>query len=110
MKTLVATILMVLVGGTAWAESGPIVKVTGGQIRGTPLDKGGAVFKGIPYAQPPVGDLRWREPMPVKPWTGVRDATAFSPVCPQKPNQGFPEAAAQSSKEDCLYLNVWTPE
>jgi para-nitrobenzyl esterase len=104
MKTFVATILIVLVGGTTWANSGPTVKIAGGQIRGALLDKGGAVFKGIPYAQPPVGDLRWREPMPVKPWTGVRDATAFSPVCSQAPR------SIPSGKEDCLYLNVWTPE
>src|SRR6516162_10467872 len=87
MKTLVATVLIVLVGGTAWADSGPTVKITGGQIRGALLDKGGAVFKGIPYAQPPVGDLRWREPIPVKPWTGVRDATAFDVICAQAPTR-----------------------
>jgi hypothetical protein len=107
MTTLVATILIVLVGSNVRADSGPIVKVTGGQIRGASLDKGGAVFKGIPYAQPPVGDLRWREPMPVKPWTGVRDATAFGAICPQSP-MFIPNGAI--SKEDCLYLNVWTPE
>ena len=106
MTTLVATILIVLIGGNAWADSGPVVKVTGGQIRGASLDKGGAVFKGIPYAQPPVGDLRWREPMPVKSWTGVRDTTAFGPICAQASSP----KAALSSKEDCLYLNVWTPE
>jgi para-nitrobenzyl esterase len=107
MKPMTTAILMLLVGGSAWADSGPIVKVTGGQIKGAALDKGGAVFKGIPYAQPPVGDLRWREPMRVKPWTGVRDATAFGAICPQAPpfvGNGV------ASGEDCLYLNVWTPE
>jgi para-nitrobenzyl esterase len=108
MKTVIAmVILFATIPGRA-ADSGPIVNVTGGQIRGTVLDKGGAVFKGIPYAQPPVGDLRWREPMPVKPWTGLRETTAFGPICAQIlsliPN------AAQISKEDCLYLNVWTSE
>jgi para-nitrobenzyl esterase len=107
MKTILATILLVLVRGSAWADSGPVVKVTGGQIRGTPLNKGGAVFKGIPYAQPPVGDLRWREPMPVKPWTGVRDATAFGAICPQA--AGFNSQGAIVN-EDCLYTNVWAPE
>jgi para-nitrobenzyl esterase len=58
------------------------------------------VFKGIPFAQPPVGVLRWREPMPLKAWTGTRDAGAFSPPCMQ----------SGASSEDCLYLNVWTPE
>lgn len=90
------------------ADSGPIVNVTGGQVRGATLDKAGAVFKGIPYAQPPVGELRWREPMPVRSWTGVRDATAFGPLCAQA--QSLIPNAAQISKEDCLYLNVWTPE
>ena len=72
------------------------------------MEKGGAVFKGIPYAQPPVGDLRWREPMPVRPWTGTRDATAFGPICPQNPI--FIANAAEISNEDCLFLNIWTSE
>jgi para-nitrobenzyl esterase len=84
----------------------PMAAVTGGQIRGAALEQGGAVFKGIPYAQPPVGDLRWREPASVKPWSGERDATAFGSPCPQ--NSGGQMLAA--SKEDCLFLNVWTPE
>jgi para-nitrobenzyl esterase len=109
MTALVATILIVLAGSNAWADSAPVVKVRGGQIRGASLDKGGAVFKGIPYAQPPVGDLRWREPMPVKPWTGVRDATALGAICPQTPTFMFTANGTRIS-EDCLYLNVWTPE
>lgn len=108
MRTVVATILILLVAGRASGDSGPVAKVTSGQIRGAVLEKGGAVFKGIPYAQPPVGDLRWREPMPVKPWTGVRDATAFGSICAQTPI--FKRNAMRNSKEDCLYLNVWAPE
>jgi para-nitrobenzyl esterase len=109
MKTsVVLIILFAAIAGRA-ADSNPTVKVTGGQIRGEILRQGGAVFKGIPYAQPPVGDLRWREPMPVKPWTGVREATAFGPICAQFVGALIPNAA-QSSKEDCLYLNVWTSE
>jgi para-nitrobenzyl esterase len=73
------------------------------------LDKGGAVFKGIPYAAPPVGNLRWREPMPVKTWSGVRDAVAFSPICAQAPSP-LVRNAAEIAREDCLFLNVWTPE
>ena len=95
------------------ADSGPMAKVTGGQVRGAMLDKVGAVFKGIPFAQPPVGTLRWREPMPVKPWDGVRDATAFGPLCAQAlniPLNAPRNSNPQLSEEDCLYLNVWTPE
>jgi len=66
------------------------------------------VFKGIPFAQPPVGDLRWREPMPVKPWSGVRDATAFGAPCVQNPY--FIRNAQEVSREDCLFLNIWSPE
>jgi len=66
-------------------------------------------FLGIPYAAAPVGDLRWREPQPPKPWTGVRKTTAFSSHCVQGAIFGdmrFPDPGAS---EDCLYLNVWTP-
>src|SRR5437016_1157645 len=69
----------------SWAASDPTVAVTGGQIRGVSLINGGAVFKGIPFAAPPVGDLRWREPQPVTPWPGVRDTTKPGPICAQKP-------------------------
>ena len=108
MKAVVVTFI-VLIGMTAsGADSDPTVTVTGGRVRGTVLVKGGAVFKGIPYAQPPVGDLRWREPMPVKPWTGVRDAMAFGAICAQAPG-GTPNPG-EIAVEDCLFLNVWTPE
>jgi para-nitrobenzyl esterase len=85
----------------------PIVAVTGGKIRGALLDPGGAAFKGIPYARPPVGEFRWREPAPVESWTGVRDVTSGGPPCAQNPY--FVHDAKEISKEDCLYLNVWAP-
>ncbi len=81
----------------------PVVAVSTGQLRGGLTPDGVAVFKNIPFAQPPVGDLRWREPAPAKPWTGVRDATAFGPMCHQNDNRNLPHS------EDCLQLNVWTP-
>jgi para-nitrobenzyl esterase len=83
----------------------PTVDVAAGQVRGE-LIQPGAVFKGIPYARPPVGDLRWREPQPAAPWTDVRDAKAFGAPCAQ--NAG--ERPLDRSSEDCLYLNVWTAE
>jgi para-nitrobenzyl esterase len=100
--------VVALVAATNAADPSLIVKVTGGQVRGTLLASGGAVFKGIPYAAPPVGQRRWREPMPVVPWAGVRDATEFGAMCAQ--TSIFIRGAAESSKEDCLFLNVWTPE
>ena len=85
----------------------PIVAVTGGMIQGALLDPAGAAFKGIPYARPPVNEFRWREPAAVIAWTGVRDATSDGPPCAQNPY--FVHDAKEISKEDCLYLNVWTP-
>ena len=70
---------------------------------------GGAVFKGIPFAQPPAGNLRWREPQPVKSWAGVRDAGAYGPPCAQIAG-GWNDLIASMGSEDCLYLNVWTAE
>ncbi|MDQ2848373.1 MAG: carboxylesterase family protein [Actinomycetota bacterium] len=61
----------------------------------------------IPFAAPPVGELRWRPPAPPQPWTGVRDAAAYGNAAVQIANTGFDAGARQS--EDCLYLNVWTP-
>ena len=94
--------------GAASAATDPSVTVTGGRVQGVALEKGGAAFKGLPFAQPPVGALRWRELMQVKPWAGMRDATAFGAPCSQSPQ--FIRVPGVVSKEDCLYLNVWTPE
>lgn len=86
-----------------------LVTTKSGTVRGV-LENGLAVFKGIPYAASPVGELRWREPQPVAPWQDVRDADAFGDACVQVPS---PTLAAlggvERMSEDCLYLNVWTP-
>ncbi|HEY3757482.1 MAG TPA: carboxylesterase family protein [Opitutaceae bacterium] len=86
----------------------PEVTLASGKLRGIGREGGGAVFRGIPYARPPVGDLRWREPMPALPWAGVRDAVhSGSPA--SQPKLGWNDAMAEASREDCLYLDVWTP-
>ncbi len=82
----------------------PTVTLANGKLRGSRTPDGGAVFKGIPFAQPPVGRLRWHAPLPAKPWSGLRDATSFRPPCVQGGALGV------HSSEDCLYLNVWTPQ
>ena len=96
-----------LFASPVWSAADPAVSVTGGRIQGSALERGGAAFKGIPFAQPPVEALRWREPQPLKPWTGVRAATSFGAPCAQNSGNG---RALETSSEDCLFLNVWTPE
>lgn len=67
------------------------------------------VYRGIPFASPPVGALRWQEPVPVKPWTGVLNAKSFAPSCMQK-GVSMPGETAPVISEDCLYLNIWAPK
>lgn len=95
---LLAALLLAVVLHRAGARA-DTVQTTAGAVRGVagPI----ATFRGIPFAAPPVGDLRWRPPVPVAPWPGVRDATRFGAACTQP---GQPRSA-----EDCLFLNVWTP-
>jgi para-nitrobenzyl esterase len=86
----------------------PEVHVDSGALRGS-IDTHVIAFKGIPFAAPPVGPLRWRAPQASKPWPGVRDARAYGPDCMQLP---FPSDAAPlgtAPSEDCLYANVWRP-
>ncbi len=86
------------------------VKLANGSIEGTgPQASGVRAFKGIAFAEPPVGDLRWRPPQPVKSWTGVRQAVQFGPRCMQQAVFGDMNFRSNGMGEDCLYLNVWTP-
>jgi para-nitrobenzyl esterase len=66
------------------------------------------IYKGIPFAAAPIGDLRWRPPAPVAPWTGLRNANAFAPACMQD-GVSMPGETPPAVSEDCLYLNIWTP-
>jgi para-nitrobenzyl esterase len=82
--------------------------VTGGRVAGGAAN-GIAIFKGIPFAAPPVRALRWKAPQAVTPWSGVKQATTFAPSCIQDPNFALLFGAPSNFSEDCLYLNVWTP-
>jgi para-nitrobenzyl esterase len=85
------------------------VKTANGIVESTAAPKAGVrSFKGIPFAQPPVGDLRWREPQPVTNWTGIRNADRFGPRCMQWPPGTNSSSRSNGTSEDCLYLNVWT--
>lgn len=86
----------------------PKVKITNGFLEGV-SSSGISIFKGIPFAQPPVGNLRWKAPAPVKNWDGVRKANQFGPRAMQKALYGDMSFRSNGVSEDCLYLNVWTP-
>jgi para-nitrobenzyl esterase len=98
MRRLFAACAVALIAfaGQAWAAP---VKVDGGLVEGK-IEDGLTVYRGLPFAAPPVGALRWKPPAPAAKWNGVRDASNFSAPC---------IGGGQGASEDCLYLNVWTP-
>ena len=104
MRSLVWMILAALSIQAADAQISR-ARVTGGEVSGI-AENGIAVFKGIPFAAPPVGPLRWKAPAPVRPWVGVKHADAFAHACMQAPHS---QGNTAPVSEDCLYLNVWTP-
>ena len=92
----------------AGQAASPKVSTASGILRGV-TDGDVDIFRGIPFAAPPVGEYRWRPPQPVTPWEGIRDAIGFGPNCAQAGWGAAPGSIAQGSSEDCLYLNVWKP-
>ncbi|MBS1857806.1 MAG: carboxylesterase family protein [Acidobacteria bacterium] len=103
-------VLILAMSITSSVHAADRVKVAGGTLEGAgSLPSGVREFKGIPYAQPPVGALRWAPPAPVKSWSGVRPANKFGPRCMQLPIFGDMNFRSDGVSEDCLYLNVWTP-
>jgi para-nitrobenzyl esterase len=110
-----STILLttaLLTSGAVGSEAGAPdrVKTRAGVVEGLGRQASGVrVFKGIPYAAPPLGELRWRPPQPLKSWEGVRQAEKFGPRCMQHPVFGDMNFRSDGMSEDCLYLNVWTP-
>jgi para-nitrobenzyl esterase len=106
---LAATILLAAAFVNA-AAAPDRVRTADGVVEGAGRQGSGVrVFRGIPFAEPPTGDLRWREPRPVKGWQGVRRAAEFGPRCMQAPIFGDMNFRSGGMSEDCLYLNVWTP-
>ena len=101
-KVCLAAILIVFPVLLCTAQQPAPVKVDGGLLQGESYD-GLTVYKGIPFAAPPVGELRWRAPQPAAKWDGILQTTKFAPA----PFQGGNPPSGKS--EDCLYLNVWTP-
>ena len=103
---------VIVVGGIlspAWALESRL-QVSGGQISGT-TENGAQAFKGIPFAAPPVGDLRWKPPHPILPWDDVKACTKFGPACPQPvapPDSFYAYTNPTEFDENCLFLNVWT--
>ncbi len=111
--TIFALLLLCAWGGGVAAQDA--VRVEGGLVSGTLSEDGDMrIFRGIPFAAPPVGALRWRAPQPVLPWQEVRKADTPPPICMQARPKGvsvfsYPEQATETISEDCLYLDLWAP-
>lgn len=117
MRKLLSIYILLLIGFSTYARqpiagtspgANPEVTTKAGVLRGV-TEGDVSIFKGIPFAAPPVGELRWRPPQPVTPWEGVRDASEYGPNCAQGGWGAAPGTIAEGSSEDCLYLNLWTP-
>src|SRR5262245_57229833 len=114
LRKLVALIVVTpFFGSGLFAQTFKPVRTQSGLVQGT-MEDGIAVYKGIPFAAPPVGDLRWRAPQALVAWNEVRDADKFAPACMQSPRVSpvlttILGNSPGPSSEDCLYLNVWTP-
>ena len=106
---LVLVLTVLAFGMPAAASALERVKTSNGMVQGTTEQSGIAAFRGIPFAEPPVGDLRWKPPQPAKNWQGVRQADKFGPRCMQRRVFGDMNFRSNGMSEDCLYLNVWTP-
>jgi para-nitrobenzyl esterase len=94
-----------LLAGTAIAQT---VQTAAGAVSGV-SERGLTVYRGIPFAAPPVGDLRWRPPAAAVAWSGTRKADAFASACMQE-GVSMPGEAPPVTSEDCLYLNIWAPK
>ena len=114
---LLTCVFLALISCSKSNPTNPVLNIEGGQVVGveTPT-KGIIAYKGVPFAAPPVGNLRWKEPQPVVPWEGVKTADSYGDAASQvtwDPNSFYGKEWQASGSvpfsEDCLYLNVWTP-
>ena len=98
--------ILALPGTFAWAEptASLVVRTTAGSVS-SQISGGIVAFKGIPYAAPPIGRLRWRAPQPPAPWSGIRDASHFGDDCMQTP---YVIPTGQKASENCLTISLWT--
>lgn len=108
--TIAGVAMALATAGSAQAQtlSAPIIRVDGGALRGVSAD-GVTSFKGVPFAQPPVGPMRWRPPAPAAAWSGVRDASHVGAICMQRYNKSDNGVGPPPASEDCLTLNVFAP-
>jgi para-nitrobenzyl esterase len=101
-----SALLLILLLCVGAAEAAPVL-IESGAVQGVRAN-GLTVYKGVAYATPPLGEFRWREPKPLRPWSGVRKADKFAPACMQT-GVSMPGETPPAVSEDCLYLNIWTP-
>lgn len=112
LSAFAGALTLALATGTAAAAQQPVVQTPAGPVRGEALD-GVAAFRGLPYAAAPTGQRRWKPPVAAADWTAVRDATRYGPAChqpPSRPGSIYAPTEAPVMSEDCLSLNVWTPD
>lgn len=109
MKPLAQFMAMTALASGLPAQAGPVAALTSGKVEGIAA-AGVRVFRGIPYAAPPVGPLRWRAPARIASWKGIRPATTFGAACPQAISAPTQMSSLTRFSEDCLTLNVWAPQ
>ena len=101
---------LALITMTSASTSHPFIELNNqGKLQGY-FDNQLAIFKGIPYATPPVRSFRWFPPQPVQPWQGIKTTTEYGPNCSQYPNRWDKKETFPITSEDCLYLNIWMPK
>jgi para-nitrobenzyl esterase len=106
-RALLVALFAILAAGFCNAQAPAPVKIEGGLLQGA-VEDGLTVYRGIPFAASPAGELRWRAPQPVVKWDGVKEAVKFAPACVQGMTMGS-GGRGPAPSEDCLYLNIWSP-